>query len=248
MTDLTAGSRRWRGHPVREFSWMLENAALFASPVWLGYGVPRGNGAPVLLVPGFLAVPGSLLSLRHWLRRMGHGAHLSGITWNVECANRHLDHLRHRLEDVAERTGRPVTLVGHSRGGSLCYALAGVRPDLVARVVTLGSPLADEFDISRITSIAVSGARIVEHARHAESRRAGCFTANCTCAYTRAKAAMRASSVPVTTIVTRDDGIVHPRACTVPGATVHEVRGSHLGLAVNPAVYRILGRVLAETQ
>lgn len=58
---------------------------------------------------------------------------------------------------------------------------------------------------------------------------------------------MRASSVPVTTIVTRDDGIVHPRACTVSGATVHDVRGSHLGLAVNPAVYRILGRVLVET-
>jgi hypothetical protein len=48
--------------------------------------------------------------------------------------------------------------------------------------------------------------------------------------------------VALTSIRTSEDGIVRPESCVVPddGARVRNlvVRGSHVGLCVNPAVYR----------
>jgi triacylglycerol lipase len=57
-------------------------------------------------------------------------------------------------------------------------------------------------------------------------------------------------NVLMTAIYSRDDRIVrYPGALAQdPGARNLEVRGSHIGLAVNPAVYRRLGHALAEAQ
>jgi pimeloyl-ACP methyl ester carboxylesterase len=55
-------------------------------------------------------------------------------------------------------------------------------------------------------------------------------------------------NVRMTAIYTRDDRIVgYPDALVrEPGARNIEVRGSHIGLVVNPAVYRRLGHLLPE--
>jgi hypothetical protein len=50
--------------------------------------------------------------------------------------------------------------------------------------------------------------------------------------------------VPLTSIYSRSDGIVHWAACVRPDATCLEVTGSHTGLGVNPEVYALLARVL----
>lgn len=238
-------TRRWWGHPVREYGWPLEVGRLLADPVWRGVGVPSGEGRPVLLVPGFLAGDSSLATMAGWLRRHGYRVEHSGIRWNVECADRILTALLPRLQRLYDETGQLVSVVGHSRGGLLGNALAGLRPALVARVVALGSPLADNFDIGVLTDLAVAGARRLEYALHPESRERGCFTRACVCSYSRGTEAQRAGVVPVTCVVTPDDGVVSPAACVVPGARVVEVRGTHIGLAWNPQVYRVLAQELA---
>src|SRR5215211_2516209 len=46
----------------------LELLELIGHPVYYGIGVPRGRGAPVLLLPGFLGSDAYLLLLHGWLR------------------------------------------------------------------------------------------------------------------------------------------------------------------------------------
>ena len=199
-----------------------------------------------MLIPGFLAGDSSLATLGDWLRRRDYRVGFSGIRWNVGCADRILGGLAERVERLSTDSGGPVQIVGHSRGGLLGFALAGLRPDLVSRLITLGSPLVDNFDIAVPTGVAVAGARYLEYALHPESRERGCFTADCSCPFAEATQAQSGLTVPVTCVVTPDDGVVSPAACVLPGADVYQVRGTHIGLAFNKDVYRILGDVLAS--
>lgn len=242
----SSARRRWWGRPVGESLWPLELARLLTDPVWRGVGVPTGVGRPVLLVPGFMASDASLDLMGRWLTRNGHRVAVSGIRWNVGCADRYLASLRVRLRELHEETGQKVSIVGHSRGGLLGNALAGLEPDRVAQVITLGSPLADNFDISVLTGFALAGARRLEHVRYPESRSRGCLTESCLCSYAEGTAAQQTRRVPLTCVITPDDGIVRPASCEVPGAHIVRVRGSHIGLAWNPQVYRAVATALSS--
>ena len=52
---------------------------LHASPVYYGFGVPRGDGSAVVLIPGFLGTDLYLAELHAWLRRIGYCPYFSGI-------------------------------------------------------------------------------------------------------------------------------------------------------------------------
>jgi len=138
----------WWGRPISELRWQLEWAALLADPVWRGVGVPRGDGSPVLLVPGFLSGDVSLRSLRTWLQRIGYRTYRADIRWNVDCADRAMVRLERRVTTVVQRTGQPVRVLGHSRGGLFARALVHRCPEDLTEVITLGSPLANELDCS----------------------------------------------------------------------------------------------------
>ena len=60
---------RWWGRPLAETRWSLELTRLLADPVlYGGGGIPRGDGRPVVLMPGFLAGDQTLGVLGAWLR------------------------------------------------------------------------------------------------------------------------------------------------------------------------------------
>ena len=103
-----------------------------------------GHRAPVLLIPGFMAGDASLTLLARWLRRRGHTVRLSGIRINAGCAGRDLT----RLEQVLAGFDEPAIVIGQSRGGTLARALAARRPESVAAVVMLGSPVLDPLAVS----------------------------------------------------------------------------------------------------
>ena len=50
---------------------------LHLSPVYYGFGVPRGHGEPVVVVPGFLGDDRYLTELYLWLRRIGYRPYFS---------------------------------------------------------------------------------------------------------------------------------------------------------------------------
>jgi pimeloyl-ACP methyl ester carboxylesterase len=237
---------RWWGDHLGELRWQLELARLLVDPVFHGVGVPRGDGAPVITIPGFLAGDASLGVMRSWLWRMGYAPHPAGIVANIDCSDRVVNRLERRLAAIAERSGRPAALVGHSRGAHFAKALAARRPELVCSVISVGAGLDTPFDISVPTQAAVALVREV-HARTGDRiARNGCFTASCRCRFTRDYAADFPRSVPLTSIYSKGDGVVRWRACVVPYARCVEVTGSHVGLAFNRKVYRELASTLAR--
>jgi pimeloyl-ACP methyl ester carboxylesterase len=196
------------------------------------------DAAPVVLVPGFLAGDASLTALARALRARGHRTYRSGIHANVDCTARALGQLESRLEAVAERRGRRSTVVGHSLGGLLARGLAVRRPDLVAGIVTLGSPMlapgAHHVALRRSLDTVVRLSRVGVPGLMARE----CVAGDC------ARTSFDESRLPVpddvsfTAVYSRRDGIVDWRACIDPLGTAVEVRSSHLGMVVDPAAIR----------
>src|SRR3954451_10969374 len=91
-------ARRWGDGHGAELRGPAELVRLMLDPVFAGKGVPRGDGGPVMLIPGFLAGDTSLSVMAGWLDRMGHRPHRSGIACNVGCSDRALDALEARAE------------------------------------------------------------------------------------------------------------------------------------------------------
>jgi triacylglycerol lipase len=237
--------RRWWGHHLAEVRWQAELARLLADPIYRGVGIPHGDGTPVLLVPGFLAGDSSLLVMRRWLERIGYRPFDSGITMNVDCSDRALGRLDARLAKVHAATGRPVALVGHSRGAHFAKALAHWRPKRTSRVISIGAGLDTPFDISVPTKAAVAAVRATHQRLDPRLAERGCLTDGCGCGFARHYGAPFPADIPLTSIYTREDGVVWWEACVVPYAENVEVTGSHIGLAFNRKVYRILAHTLA---
>ena len=236
---------KWWGTHLREMRWQAELARLLADPVWRGVGLPRGDGAPVLLIPGFLAGDQSLSVMAAWLRRLGHAPRRAGISFNVACSDTAIDRLEGVLHHVHMKTGQKVAIVGHSRGGHFAKALAIRCPDQVSQVISMGSGLDDPFDISEITRIAVQGARRAIARRDPERAAKGCFTHSCLCRYAADFRSPFPASIPLTSLYSKGDGVVRWRACVVPYADCVEVTGSHVGLAFNRHAYREIAARLA---
>ena len=85
-------------------------------------------GAPVLLVPGFLAGDRSLQPLAQRLADAGHRPCPAGIHRNIDCSETATERLSDRLEAIVAGHGRAIPVVGHSRGGMLAQVLARRRP------------------------------------------------------------------------------------------------------------------------
>jgi len=228
---------RW--HPIPPM-WLegrvwLEWVALRRDPIFAGVGVPDGEGRPVLLVPGFLAGDPSLDIMRGWLRRNGFRPLRSGISLNVEASSVLVERLARRLRQRLEAGTRAV-VVGQSRGGTLGYGLAQRYPELVERVITLGSPIGDPMDIHPTTMAAVHVVRLLNTLRRGPR--------NIDLGFDRDL--RRRPKVPVTSLYSRTDGIVYWKACLRPDVEAIEVGGSHIGMSVNPRAYREIARVLGD--
>src|SRR5260370_4951091 len=128
--------RLWDPLGIREL------CALLRDPVFRGRGVPRGDGRPVLLVPGFLAGDWTLRVMHSWLGRVGYESHLSGILLNVQHSERMISGLRRTVAELARKTGSRISLVGPSRGRVLCQGLSPRPPNNIEQLIALGSPLA----------------------------------------------------------------------------------------------------------
>ena len=223
----------WDPLAVRELT------ALLRDPVFRGRGVPRGDGRPVLLVPGFLAGDWTMRVMHAWLGRIGYESHLSGIVLNVQHSERLLAGLKRTVNEIADAAGSRVSLVGHSRGGLLAKVLSQRKPDDVEQVIGLGSPLADWTDLAALTHHAVGVVRTAnELAFGRRLNPEGRFTYDL----------KLAPVVPTTSIYTRADDVVNFRSCLRPDIPAIPVWGTHNGLVVNPEVYRLLGRLLARPQ
>ena len=231
----------------REGRFPLEAASLVRDPVFRGEGVPRGEGRPVLLVPGFMAGDGSLAVMTHWLRDLGYRTKSAGIRLNVNCSEVACKGIEERLECLTERYGQRVAIVGQSRGGLLARALAVTRPDLVSGIVTLGSPLRSMFAIHPLVAAQVGVVSLIGMAGRAGFFRFACLNGDCCERFRDTMHAPFPDDVRFVSIYSRSDGIVNWRACLDPDADEHvEVQASHCGMSMHAATYRAVGQALGD--
>jgi triacylglycerol lipase len=236
----------WWGRPLAETRWSLELARLLVDPLYLkAEGAPRGDGRPVVLMPGFGAGDQTLVVLALWLRRLGYLPSACRFVANVDCSDRALERVARRVDSVHRRHGRRVALIGHSRGGHFARALAARRPDQVSHAISLGADLRAQFGTSVPTSHFVAATRRVLLAT-GRARSAACVTGDCGCDFTRDFAkTFPSGSVRLTSIYSKGDGVVRWEGCIVPDANCVEVTGSHVGLVFNRAAYRAIADALA---
>jgi pimeloyl-ACP methyl ester carboxylesterase len=175
--------------------------------------------------------------LRNWLLRAGFYVELTGLVFNVRYSELVATAIGLRLTALHELLERPVTLIGHSRGGILAKVVADRHAEAISRVITLGSPLRDPYDVHPLTMAGVRFAHVLNFLRYA--RRSGVERSFL-------DELEAPASRPLVSVYSRTDGIVHWEACLREDAECVEVSGSHVGLGVNLEVYRLLARVLAD--
>ena len=177
---------RWWGRTLPEFRFQAEMMRLLVDPVFHGRGVPRGDGRPVLLLPGFAAGDYTLGPMAVWLRRIGYRPSMCGFWLNADCNERAMLRIEKRVDELSEQHGRPLAIIGHSRGGYLAKALAARRPAQVSDVIALGAGLERHLDVSAPAQAAVALFRVVHQRTTDRVRRRGCMTEACACAFTDA--------------------------------------------------------------
>jgi pimeloyl-ACP methyl ester carboxylesterase len=222
------------GLMLAEVRGILEfNASVMLSPLLMR--APRGDGHPVLTLPGFLASDLSTAPMRRYLKELGYDTYAWRMGRNTGGVTRMRAALRDRLVQIHAATGRKVSIVGWSLGGIYARDLALQAPDMVRYVVTLGSPFSGDARATNATRLyeAMSGEAVEEDS---ELRRtiAGDLP------------------VPTTSIYSRTDGIVNWRTCLLrPSDTAENIEvhlASHVGLGVNAAALWAVADRLAQAE
>ncbi|MCZ6831521.1 MAG: alpha/beta hydrolase [Gammaproteobacteria bacterium] len=192
----------------------------------------RGNGEPVMVLPGYGASDTSTAPLRGYLSWLGYDVHGWDLGRNTGNVPGFLPQVADLVRQLSERSGSPVTIVGWSLGGVIAREVARDYPETVRQVVTMGSPL-------------VGGAKYTSLGKLFESRGTDLDEME-------ARIAARESrpiSVPVTSIYSKRDGIVGWQASIdrFNAQVDHiEVHATHLGLGISPDVFRIIAQKLAN--
>jgi pimeloyl-ACP methyl ester carboxylesterase len=192
--------------------------------------VPKGRGAPVLVLPGFGASDVSTAVLRRFLRHHRHDA----VGWGMGTNRGDVPDLVPKVialaAQLADRGGGPIPILGWSLGGVLARETARERPDLVRRVITMGTPVVGgpKYTLTA-RAYAARGADLDEIEAIVDARNRVPI------------------SVPITALWSKNDGVVDWRACIDRHNPVEhvQVRATHLGMGASAEVFDIVARRLA---
>ena len=196
---------------------------------------PRGDGHPVLVLPGLVASDTSTRPLRSFLKNRGYAVSGWRQGRNLGLRNGVQDAMMDLVKELSDHSGRKISLIGWSLGGLYARQLAKLMPDRVRTVITLGSPFAGHPK-------ATNAWRVYEMAR---GRRAdeddGRFGGSLS----------DTPPVPTTAIFSRTDGICAWQGCmekTSATSESIEVESSHCGMGHHPAVVYAVADRLAQPE
>jgi hypothetical protein len=114
--------------------------------MWKAFGKlgPRGpeDGPKLMVIPGFVANDRTTLGLQRALADAGYRVTGWGLGLNKGVTADMREKVARQIE--AFGGGEKIILVGWSLGGVFAREVAKVRPDLVEKVVTMGSPFSGD--------------------------------------------------------------------------------------------------------
>jgi hypothetical protein len=187
---------------------------------------PKGDGHPVLVIPGLMAGDDSTLPLRKFLGGRGYAVKGWGLGLNRGLREGVQDRMLDCVRELSHQHKRKISIVGWSLGGIYARELAKIAPDQVRSVISLGSPFGGSPKSTNAWKVyELASGQSVDDVHDVAD----------------------APTVPTTAIYSRTDGICAWQGCVEKTSTQSEsieVEGSHCGLAVNPAaVYAIADRL-----
>ena len=193
---------------------------------------PRGNGEPLLVLPGLTVGDGSTVALRAYLGWLGYRVHGWGLGANDGDVPALVPRVVELVERVAEHARGRVRLVGWSLGGTLAREVARERPERVERVVTLGTPVVGGPKYTVVGAAYRRRGLDLDEIERAVAE--------------RDRTPIR---VPITAIYSKGDGVVAWRACidrVNPDVEHVEVQSSHAGLGFHGEVWGIVAQRMAR--
>lgn len=193
---------------------------------------PRGDGHPVLILPGFMADDFSTRALRRFLRDHGYTAHGWKLGRNTGPNPALVTRLVARFQELQRRYDRSLSLIGWSLGGIYARELGRAFPSHVRQVITLASPFRD------VEATNVPAFLHTRRRRHPDE------------ALLRERLRLPLP-VPTTAIYSRSDGIASWQSCVAeagPQSESIEVESSHLGIGHHPVVLLTVADRLAQPE
>ncbi|GAB3588370.1 lipase family alpha/beta hydrolase [Calidifontibacter terrae] len=199
---------------------------------------PKGDGHPVLVLPGLGAGDITTLPLRRFLRCRGYHPYGWHLGRNVGPTAAVLAELPAAVERITARRGAKVSLIGWSLGGIFARELAHRFPDHVRQVITLASP----YRLQRVKQSRVEPFYDrFSHLHMAADEQSVSITG-------RSRLPL---SVPSTSFYSREDGFVAWQHCVEPTTALAEnirTLSSHLSIGFDPQVFYAIADRLAQPE
>ena len=191
----------------------------------------RGNGEPVIVLPGLGTSNVSTLVMRGYLSWLGYDVQGWNLGRNTGNVGELVPPVTEQVSELYALSGAKVNIIGWSLGGVVAREVARDFPHTVQQVITMGTPIVGG---PRYTSFGAAYERRGVDVAAIEAR--------------IAERAKRPIKVPMTSIYSKRDGIVGWQASIDRHNSQvehHEVSATHLGLGISPDVFKILAQKLA---
>lgn len=231
MNQYTPKPPRWGLTLLEGPKSVSEGAGLICSLPYLKT-LPKGDGHPVMVIPGFTGDNKYNLPLIRFLERQGYHATGWNQGRNFGHAPLNFPALIERVNELYETTGLKVSLIGHSLGGIYAREIAKLWPHEVKHVITLGTPFGKGREkASRVYSLYKllgPNKKLIDESNWNEP-----------------------PPVPTTAVYSRKDGIIDWQLSLLPTGSANseniEIRGSHLGMTINPVNWYIINDRLRQS-
>lgn len=101
---------------------------------------PKGDGRPVVIIPGFLGGDSSTTIIRRVLKEANYDVYGANLDANPGLKETAIQALEQHCQSIYKATGCKVTLIGHSAGGMLARIVGRRQAPIVRHVISIGSP------------------------------------------------------------------------------------------------------------
>jgi len=206
---------------------------------WAMKRLPKGDGHPVVVFPGFASSDRATKPMRGLLNDLGYQSHGWNLGQNLLFDAQLEAEMVAMIREIHQKEGRKVSLIGWSLGGLYAREVAKACPEAVRLVISLGSPISGVGGHSNAKKLfrAINGKPDdLEYAMY--------------------QSLNTPPPVPTTSIYSKTDGIVAWEGSVQKRSTCDsetqteniEVPASHLGLGVNPLVMNVIADRLAQVE